>query len=116
MKFIEQNDTRLAFKIGIPLISWTQCDLDRTTGRARIKRVMFFYPRKTIDIPLDEIQGVALMGGTGVENSVYEFPMLTLNSGERIKFAVHQYSQSKKAVDAVGAFLQHNSPTLAPRP
>jgi hypothetical protein len=115
MKIIEQTEARLAFKIGIPLINWTQCDLDRTTGRARIRRVTFFWPRKTVDIPLGEIQAVSLMGGAGAENSVYEYPMLTLNSGECIKLAVHQYSQSRKAVDAVGAFLQQGSPTSAPR-
>ena len=114
MKIIEQTQARLAFKIGMPLLGWTHCDLNRTTGRARIRRVVLFWPRKTVDIPLDEIQAVSLVGATGAENSVYEYPMLTLNSGECIKMAVHQYSQSRKAVDAVGAFLQQGSPASAP--
>jgi hypothetical protein len=114
MKIIEQTEARLAFKIGIPFLGWTQCDLNRTTGRARIRRVILFWPRKTVDIPLGEIHAVSLVGGVGAENSAYEYPMLTLNSGELIKFAVHQYSQSRKAVDAVGAFLKQGSPTSAP--
>ena len=111
MKIIEQNEGRLAFKIGMPFMNCTHCDLDRTTGRARIKLVTFFWHRKPIDIPLDEIQAVSLIGA-GSGDSVYEYPMLTLNSGECIKMSVAQYSQSRKAVDAVGAFL--HSPTAPP--
>jgi hypothetical protein len=112
MKIIEQTEARLSFKIGIPLLCWTGCDLDRTTGRARIRRVMFFWPRKTVDIPLGDIHAVSLVGAG--DNSGWQYPMVTLNSGERIKFAVHQYSRSRKAVDAVGAFLEQGSPTSGP--
>jgi hypothetical protein len=109
MKIVEQTATKLAFSIGVPYFNATQCDFDRTTDRGTIKRTMMFWPMKTLDIPLSEISAVRLAVATTStpDTGSYSksYPEILCKSGRRIAMASFRESSSKKAVEAMKAFL-----------
>ena len=117
MKITEQSKTRLAFAIGIPFFNGTQCDFDRNTDRAKIKRVMLFWPLKTIDVPLGDISSVrvAVSTGSAGESGSYSksYPEVLLKSGRRVAMAAFGESSSKRAVAAMDAFFQsYRAPSI----
>ena len=108
MKIIEQSATRLAFKIGLPFFNGSECDFNRSTGRAVIKRWMLFWPRKPIDIPLDDIASAQLgMSAVSSQGGYNYYPILVLKSGKPINMASFTEAAARKAVDAINAFLHH---------
>jgi len=116
MKIIEQSATRLAFKIGLPFFNGSECDFNRSTGRAVIKRWMLFWPRKPIDIPLDDIASAKLgMSAVSSQGGYNYYPILVLKSGKPINMASFTESAAKKAVDAISAFLSHPGADHMPR-
>jgi hypothetical protein len=108
MMKIDQSATRLAFKLGIPHFNHTECQFDRGTGRAKIKRVMLFWPMKPIDVAIDEIERVTLVinESSGSENSARSvYPQIVLKSGKWFNLAAGREKSSKAAVEAMTAFL-----------
>jgi len=105
---LEQSPTRLAFKLGIPHFNHTECQFDRATGRATIRRVMVFWPMQPIDIALDDIARVTLVVSevSSSENSARNvYPQIVLKSGKWFNLAAGREKSSKAAVEAMTAFL-----------
>ena len=80
------------------------CVFDKTTGRARFERKLFFLPRKTIDVALGEIAGFDVMEVGPPLNSFD--PRVTLASGRRFFLSPAMTREETRAVArAVRAFL-----------
>lgn len=111
MKIIEQTKDRLVFKIGVPYFNGTSCEFDRAKGRAVLKRVMLFWPLRTIDLPIEEIAAArlasafGLSGDTTTDTYSKDYPVIELKSGTRISLAAASEKVSKKAVEMINDFL-----------
>jgi hypothetical protein len=77
--------TRLVIKLTKGLNVSTAI-LDKSTGRARFERAVFFWKRKPVDVALDDIESVAAMPvrARGGETQV---PLIRLKSGGTIQLA-----------------------------
>jgi hypothetical protein len=112
MKIMQQTDTKLTLNIGIPYFNQSQCDFDRTTGRARIKRAVVFWPLKTVDVPLSEISSIAVSvqhAGSAERGQTKYSPEILFKSGKCINLWANSESSATKAVAAMNAFLQAGS-------
>lgn len=105
MKVIEQSANRLAFRIGLAHFNATDCDFDRSKGRARIERVIFFWRCKPLDYDLAAISDAYLQRMDGSDGRQY-YPVLRLKSGAKVSFPAGMEAASKWAVESINAFLR----------
>jgi hypothetical protein len=113
VRIIEQNGDKLIFRIGVPYFNGTSCDFNRLTGRAVIKRVMLFWPMRSVDVGLAEIERAQLAqtsGSTGGTSYTKTYPVLLLKSGRPIAFAAASEKASKQTVEMINAFLTGLAP------
>lgn len=82
MAILQQSDEVLVVKAGTRMLSETKLTLDRTHGIARVERATFLIPRRTEEVPLAEIEDIALRpekdGASGAERYL---PVIRLASG-----------------------------------
>ena len=107
MKIIEQTPTRLVFTSGIPWLQNFHCDLDRTTGRARIARTDFFIRRKPVEVALADITAAKAWSETSGQ-SASDMVGIFLKSGECIRLPMPSFGKSspfKEIVSLVNGFL-----------
>ena len=101
---VEHTPQRLVVKLGAMFPHSATCVFDKTTGRARFERKLFFLPRKTIDVALGEIAGFDVMEVGPPLNSFD--PRVTLASGRRFFLSPAMTREETRAVArAVRAFL-----------
>ncbi len=96
--------------MGLRFFIWSRCDFDKTTGQARIDRVMFFWPCKAIEVPLTEIADVKVATATArVEGSDVEkvYPEVQFKNGKPLALPCFTFSGNavRKAVNEMRLFL-----------
>ena len=113
MKIIESTPDRLVFKAGIPHFNASRCEFDRTSGRARIERVIFFWRMKPVEIALEEIatgmlQHVSTITGEAMSTAVK--PQLRLRSGRviNIPMTVVSGKSAGRMMEIINAFLNRS--------
>lgn len=106
MKVLDQTDSRLVLKLGVPLLNYGTCIFDRVAGIATISAHMFVWPR-TRTVPLQEIEDVELYrdGSNGNKNHVSYCPALRLSSGQRVFLPGFRKKSCAAAVERIRAFL-----------
>jgi hypothetical protein len=52
---VEHTPERMVVRLGALFPHNATCEFDKTTGRARFERRLFFIPRRTIDVPLGDV-------------------------------------------------------------
>ena len=77
----EDTPERLVVRLGALFPHNAICVFDRTTGRARFQRRLFFVPRRAIDVPLGDVVGFEVME-LGPPLNSFE-PRVSLRSGKR---------------------------------
>ena len=77
---LEHTPQRLVVTLGTLFPHDATCRFDKTTGRARFERRLFFIPRRTIDVALADIVDVEVIE---VEKFDSFDPRVTLASGRR---------------------------------
>ena len=77
----EHTPERLVVRLGSLFPHSAICVFDKETGRARIVRRLFFFPRRMINVPLREIVGFEVVE-TGPPLNSFE-PRVALASGKR---------------------------------
>ncbi len=101
---VEHTPERLVVELGAFFPHNATCTFDKTTGRARFERQLFFFPRKTIDVPLGEIVDFEVVEVGKPLNSFD--PRVTLASGKRFYLSPAATVEETRAVArAVRAFL-----------
>jgi len=117
MKVLESTPTRLTLTMGWRWFNWSRCDFDRGTGKARIERVILFWPCKPIEVPLAEIQNVRAVSTTvGTEQGqTSEYPEVTFTSGRVVNLPCASLTgkAAKAAVEKMRVFLGFESPAKA---
>jgi hypothetical protein len=104
MSIVEHAPERLIVQLGAPFPHSATCVFDKTTGRARFERRLFFIPRKTIDVALREIAEFEVLEVGPPLNSFD--PRVTLASGRRFYLSPAATREETRAVArAVRAFL-----------
>jgi hypothetical protein len=78
---VEHRPERLVVMLGTVFPHNAICMFDKTTGRARFERRLFFIPRKTIDVALGEIADFEVVE-VGKPFDSFD-PRVTLTSGRR---------------------------------
>ncbi len=105
MKVLDQTDTRLVLKLGVPLLNYGTCVFDRAAGTATISAHMFVWPR-TRTVLLDEIEGVELYrDGNGKKHHESYCPALRLASGRWVFLPGFRRKSCAAAVERIRAFL-----------
>jgi hypothetical protein len=101
---VEHTPERLVVKLGAFLPHRATCVFDKTTGRARFERSLFFYPRQTIDVALEDIVAFDVVEVGPPLNSFD--PRVVLASGRRFYLSPANTREETRAVArAVRAFL-----------
>jgi len=101
---VEHTPQRLVVRLGAPFPHSATCVFDKTTGRARFERRLFFLPRRTIEVGLGEIADFEVMEVGPPLNSFD--PRVTLASGKRFYLSPAATKEETRAVArAVRAFL-----------
>jgi hypothetical protein len=91
-------------RLGAPFPHSATCVLDKTTGRARFERRLFFLPRRAIEVALGEVADFEVMELGPPLNSFD--PRVTLASGKRFYLSPAATKEETRAVArAVRAFL-----------
>lgn len=78
---VEHTPQRLVVRLGTLFPHNSTCVFDKTTGRARFERILFFFPRRTIDVALGEIVNFEV-AEIGKPLDSFD-PRVTLASGKR---------------------------------
>ena len=100
----EHTPERLVVRLGAVFPHSAICVFDKTTGRARIVRRLFFFPRRMINVPLADIVGVEVVE-TGPPINGFD-PRVTLASGKRFYLSpAATLEQTREVVRQVAAFL-----------
>ena len=100
----EHTPERLVVRLGALFPHSAICVFDKTTGRARIVRKLFFFPRRMINVPLADIVDVEVME-TGPPINGFD-PRVTLASGKRFYLSpAATPEQTREVVRQVRAFL-----------
>jgi len=109
MKVLDQTDTRLVLKLGVPLLNYGTCVFDRAAGTATISAHMFVWPR-TRTVPLEEIEGVELYrdGASGKKHHESYCPALRLSSGRWVFLPGFRRKSCAAAVERIRAFLSRS--------
>ena len=101
---VEHTPERLVVELGAFFPHNATCVFDKTTGRARFERRLFFFQRKTIDVALGDIADFEVME-TGPPLNSFD-PRVTLASGTRFFLSPAFTREETRAVArAVRAFL-----------
>jgi len=101
---VEHTPQRLVVRLGAPFPHSATCVLDKTTGRARFERRLFFLPRRAIEVALGEVADFEVMEVGPPLNSFD--PRVTLASGKRFYLSPAATKEETRAVArAVRAFL-----------
>jgi hypothetical protein len=101
---VEHTPERLVVELGTFFPHNATCVLDKTTGRARFERQLFFMPRRTIEVTLGEIADFEVVE---LDKPLDSFdPRVTLASGKRFYLSPAATREETRAVArAVRAFL-----------
>jgi hypothetical protein len=101
---VEHTPERLVIELGAFFPHNATCVLDKTTGRARFERQLFFFSRRTIDVALGEIVDFEVVE---LDKPLDSFdPRVTLASGKRFYLSPAATREETRAVArAVRAFL-----------
>jgi hypothetical protein len=83
----ENTPDRLVVKTGVRPFHTTTATFDKSTGKARFERTIFFWKRKPIEVPLDDIESITVVqqnmtGAQGMQFSSNN-PLVQLKSGQR---------------------------------
>ena len=101
---VEHTPERLVIALGAFFPHNATCVFDKTAGRARFERQLFFLPRRTIDVALGEVADFEVMEVGPPLNSFD--PRVTLRSGKRFYLSPAATKEETRAVArAVRAFL-----------
>ena len=110
MTNLESSPNKLTFTLGLRFFNWARCDLDKTTGKARFDQTKFFFPCRTIEVPLADIGDVRLGTSTSRDEGVTEktqYPEILFKSLKPLALcngAVTPKS-AKEAVERMRLFL-----------
>jgi hypothetical protein len=101
---VEHTPELLVVRLGAPFPHNALCVFDKTTGRAKFVRRLFFFPRRMINVPLGDIDNVEVMD-VGPPFNSFE-PRVTLRSGKTFFLSPAATREETRAVvQAVRAFL-----------
>jgi hypothetical protein len=101
---VEDTPQRMVVRLGSLFPHSAICVLDKTTGRARFVRRLFFVPRRMIDVPLADIADFEVMD-LGPPFNSFE-PRVTLASGKRFYLSpAATPEETRDVVRQVRAFL-----------
>jgi hypothetical protein len=110
MSILESSPTNLRFTLGLRFFNWARFDLDKTTGKARFDQTKFFFPCKTVEVPLSDIGDVRVGTSTSRDEGVTEktqHPEILFKSRKQLSLcdgAVTPKS-AREAVDRMRLFL-----------
>jgi hypothetical protein len=110
MTIIESTPTKLTFTLGLRFFNWARCEFDKSTGKARFDQTKFFFPCKTIEVPLSDIGDVRVGTATSRDEGVTEktqYPEVLFKSLKQLALcngAVTPKS-AREAVDRMRLFL-----------
>src|ERR1043166_8351483 len=87
LQVLENTPDRLVVKTGVRPFHTTTATFDKSTGKARFERTVFFWKRKPIEVPLDDIASITVVsqsmtGAQGMQLSSNN-PLVQLKSGQR---------------------------------
>ena len=101
---VEHTPERLVVILGTLFPHNATCTFDKTTGRARFERQLFYFPRRTIDVALGEIVDFEVVE---VDPPFDAFePRVVLASGKRFYLSPAATREETRAVArAVRTFL-----------
>jgi len=80
-QIIEHTPQRMVVRLGAAFPHNATCTFDKTTGRARFERRLFYIPRRTIEVALGDIADVEVVEVAPPINSFD--PRVVLASGKR---------------------------------
>jgi hypothetical protein len=100
----EHTPERLVVRLGALFPHSAICVFDKTTGRARIVRRLFFFPRRMINVALGDIVD---FGVVEVGPPINSFdPRVVLRSGKRVWLSpARTLEETREVVRQVRAFL-----------
>ena len=87
LQVLENTPDRLVVKTGVRPFHTTTATFDKSTGKVRFERTVFFWKRKPIEVPLDDIESITVVqqnmtGAQGMQFSSNN-PLVQLKSGQR---------------------------------
>ncbi len=101
---VEHTPELLVVRLGATFPHNATCVFDKTTGRAKFVRKLFFFPRRMINVPLADIANFEVMD-VGPPFNSFE-PRVTLRSGKRFFLSPAATKEETQAVArAVREFL-----------
>ncbi len=101
---VEHTPERMVVRLGALFPHSAICVLDKTTGRARFVRRLFFFPRRMIDVPLAEVVGFEVVE-LGPPLNSFE-PRVVLASGKRFYLSpAATLEETREVARGVRAFL-----------
>jgi len=101
---VEQTPERLVVALGAFFPHNATCVFDKTTGRARFARRLFFIPRKTIEVALSEVVAFEVVE-LGPPLNSFE-PRVGLASGKRFYLSpAATREETREVARQVRAFL-----------
>src|SRR6266540_545850 len=110
LQVLENTPDRLVVKTGVRPFHTTTATFDKSTGKARFERTVFFWKRKPIEVPLDDIESITVVqqnmtGAQGMQFSSNN-PLVQLKSGQRFWLSdAGSQADSVQAVQLMRDFL-----------
>jgi hypothetical protein len=103
-EIIEHTPQRLVVRLGADFPHGATCTFDKTTGRARFERNLFFIPRRTIEVALGAVADFEVVE---VGPPINSFDLrVTLASGKRFYVSPAATREETQTIArAVRAFL-----------
>jgi hypothetical protein len=101
---VEHTPGRLVVRLGAFFPHGATCVFDKTTGRARFERRLFFVPRNTIDVALADVVAFEVVEVLPPLNSFD--PRVVLASGKRFYLSpANTREETREVARQVRAFL-----------
>ena len=104
MKIVINSPSKLAMRVGIPVLYPTTVVFDRNLGTATIERKILFYLTEAKTILLNSIREAHVVRRKTSKSSSYK-PALTVNVGHQIELPGFDKESSKRAVQLIRDFL-----------
>ena len=107
---VEHTPGRLVVRLGAFFPHGATCVFDKTTGRARFERRLFFVPRKTIDVALADVVAFEVVEVVEVVEVLPPLnscdPRVVLASGKRFYLSpANTREETREVARQVRAFL-----------
>jgi hypothetical protein len=119
-QILESAPDRLILRIGVQPFETSTIILDKSTGRARFERTMFFWKLRPIDLALEEIAAITIAAHEKAANrkrTKRDNPTVQLKSGQ--PFRLSDPGDTKSAIEAVrqmSTFLGQAEPETNAKP